>query len=765
MNWKKITKKTGIILGSLLLLAGIAHIGINMLIKNRLPKIIEEKNDSAYTFDYDDLGFSIFNGSLYVTNVKVMPKKNANISKDIDFYGTVGEISVSGVNFLELLRKKNLKAFTIYIDRPNITVLQQKKDTLQKKSTVANSIDIDKIQVRQANIKMLSSSGDTLLQEVHNFNVQVNGVHMGQYTQGKKIPFTYTDYNFKIDSVYSKMNDFQFIKTGAITIDKENFNMNDFKIYPNLTSKEFKENETQSNTRLNLEVPLLNLKQTDWGYDEHDAFYVNVGKINIDSIRFNILDQKKQTVFQQAHQDAEKIIQPLIPFRIDVGEIHIKKSSFRSLGILDVKNVNISIKKISNRVHEHLLIDEFTLNEPQFVHVPKPSSGNHRKNNEPSQLNDVILINKIKVNNAHYELKDKTGKHTQLTVNDFNLILNKIKIDDQTVKEKIPFVYENPLLTTGKIHYNTGENYDIYTNGVVIKEYNVLVKNIEMKPKKTRAAFNKSLRYGQDQYTISSGAVQFNGMDWGFDASDAFYLKFKDVVLQNVNANIYRNAAIPNNPKENPLYSKKLRELKIGLDINSLRIVNSKIEYEEEAENSKAPGRLTFSNFNLNASHIYSGYRKKSGPTTQIAVNTSFMNSATLSAQWSFNIMNTSDAFHIKGTILHFPALAMNPFLKPYMNASASGTIDKMQFNFNGNNSTSVGDFGMQYRDLKLTLYKKDGVKERKLLSKVGNWFIRNDTKGEVLTTEIKPVDRKKDSSFFNFLWLSVMQGLKQTLI
>ncbi len=765
MTWKKPLKVTGIVLGSLLLLGLVGNVVINMLIKNQLPKIIREKNDSAYNFEYEDFGFSIFNSSIYVENVKVTPKKNANIRKDIDFYGTVGEISVTGVNFVELLQKKNLKAFTIYIDNPNITVLQQKRDTLKTQSTIANSIDIDKITVRHAHLKMLSAGGDTLLQQVHNFNAEIDGIHMGEYTKGKDIPFTYTDYVFKVDSVYSKMNDFQYIKTGEINIDKNNFDMAKFRIFPNLSSKEFKENETESNTRLNLEVPLLNLKKTDWGYDNNNDFFVSIGQINIDSIRFNILDQKKQTVFQQAKKDAEKIIQPLIPFRVDVGEINIKRSSFKSLGILDVKNVNITIKNISNRVEERLLIGEFNLNNPQFVHIPVKSGGLDRKNNEPSQLNDVILIDKLNVNNARYELKDASGKRTQLTVNDFNLTLSDIRVDDKTVKEKIPFIYKNPLLTTGKIHYNTGENYDIYTNGMVIKEYNVLVKNLEMKPKKSHQAFNRTLQYGQDHYTIKTGQLQFNGMNWGFDTSDVFFLKFKEVVLHNIDANIYRNAAIPNNPKENTLYSKKLRQLKIGLEVNLLRIVNSKLVYEEEVESSRAPGKLTFSNFNLTARNIYSGQGRSKGPETLIDVKTSFMNSARLTANWSFNIMNRTDAFTIKGTINNFPAPGMNPFLKPYMNAAASGTIDKMQFNFSGNNDISAGTFGMQYRDLKMTLYQKDGVKERKLLTKIGNWFIKDDTGGEVVTTEIKPVERKKECSFFNFLWLSVMQGLKQTLI
>lgn len=764
MNWKKTLKITGIVILSLVLLAIIANIAINIIIKKQLPNIIKEKNDTAYNFEYEDMNFSVFNNSLSVEKVKVTPKKNVSIRKDIDFLGEVGSISVTGVNFYELLTKKNLKAYTITITEPNITVFKPEvRDTLKSESKLTSSIDIDKITVKKANLKIMSNGGDSLFNQVHNLNAEIDGIHMGEYTAGKDIPFTYQNYEFSIDSVYTKMNDFQYVKSDAILIDKDNFDMTNLRIYPSINSKTFKKNLTDSNTRLNLQVPKVNLKGTDWGYDKLD-FYVKVNQINIDSINFNILDQKKQTVFQQAKKDAEKIIQPIIPFRVDVGEINIKKSSFNSLGILDVNNVNINIKGISNRVKERLYINEFNLNKPQFVHVPKKSDKD-RSNNEPSPLNDKIIIHKLNVKDANYVLKDKSGKTNQLTVQKFNLTLNNINVDDKTVKEKIPFTYENPKLTTGKIHYNTGENYDIYTNGIEISEHNAMVENLQMKPKHSRKVFNSKLKFGTDHYNITTGKLLFKNMDWGFNAKDVFFLKFREVVLNNIDASIYRNASIPNEIKVNKMYSQKLRELKIGLDVSVLKIVNSKLTYEEETDTSNAPGKLTFSNFNITARNIYSGQGRSSGPQTTIDVSTNFMNSAKLIANWSFNIMNKSEHFKINGEINNFPALAMNPFLKPYMKVSASGTIDKMRFDFNGNNSVCTGTFGMNYKDLKMTLYQKDGKKERKLLSEVGNLFLRDDTKGGVLTTEIKPVERKKDCSFFNFLWLSIMQGLKQTVI
>src|SRR5690606_24545341 len=112
-----------------------------------------------------------------------------------------------------------------------------------------------------------------------------------------------------------------------------------------------------------------------------------------------ILDQK-QNVLNQAKKDAQKTAQPLIPFQLEVDEIDIKKSSFNSLGILDIKNVNINIKKISNKLKQRLLIEEFQLNNPQFVHIPKKNSA--KKTSGNNQLNDLILIDKVSVNSANY---------------------------------------------------------------------------------------------------------------------------------------------------------------------------------------------------------------------------------------------------------------------------------------------------------------------------------------------------------------------------
>jgi len=760
MKITKPVKIIGIIALSVLLLAVIVNVAINLIIKNQLPKIIEDKNDTAYNLEYDDMNFSIFSNSLSIENVKLTPKKNADIKKDIDFFGKVERISVTGVNFYELIKNKNLKAYTISVIGPDITVLKPAvRDTLKSESKLSSIIDIDKISVQKAHLRMMTSGNDTLLHEVFNFNSEIDGIHMGEYTAKKDIPFTYTDYSFKIDSIYSVVNDLQIVKSAKIEIDKDNISVNNFRMLPYKTSKEFKQNAIETNTRILVDVPKLTLKNTDWGYN-NDDLYVKIGTISIDSINVRILDQKNQTVAQQAKNDIEKVAQPLIPFQLDVDEIDIKKSSFNSLGILDISNVNIKIKKISNKVKQHLLIDEFQLNNPQFVHVPMKTP---KKTSEPSKLNDLILINKVSVNNANYVLKDKAEKYKKLTVNNFNLTLSDIRIDDKTVLDNVPFVYKNPLLTTGKIHFDTGKDYNIHAAGIVVKQANASVKDFKMIPKITRKQHASKLKYGQDYYNLSTASIQFNNFNWGFNAQDEFFIKFKEVVLNSMDAHIYRDASIPNNPKENHLYSYRLRNVDFPFEVQSLKIKNSKLIYEEDSATSTNPGKLTFANFNLTASNIYSGYKRSSGPKTQIVVNTKFMQQGDLVASWQFDIMDRSDKFNINGDLKNFPAPSMNPFLKPYMKVQASGKIDHMAFNFNGNNDQANGNYAMDFKNLKMTLFNKEN-KERKVLTAAANLVVRSDTDG-FKKTEIKPVDRKKEKSFFNFLWLCIMQGLKQTVI
>ena len=98
------------------------------------------------------------------------------------------------------------------------------------------------------------------------------------------------------------------------------------------------------------------------------------------------------------------------------------------------------------------------------------------------------------------------------------------------------------------------------------------------------------------------------------------------------------------------------------------------------------------------------------------------------------------------------------------MNLTTQGDLEQIYFTFNGNRETSNGAFAIRYENLKVKLYKKDGKKENKLMSTVGNLLAKNDSNGDLKQADVS-VDRVKSKSVFNFLWHFLQEGLKKTLL
>jgi hypothetical protein len=141
------------------------------------------------------------------------------------------------------------------------------------------------------------------------------------------------------------------------------------------------------------------------------------------------------------------------------------------------------------------------------------------------------------------------------------------------------------------------------------------------------------------------------------------------------------------------------------------------------------------------------------------------MKTSLLNVDWSFNVLDKNDSFHIQGIISNFDVAAISRFSKPYMNASFTGVFHKYRFNFYGNDNISKGNASLDYDDLKVKLYKKKNPeKEAKLKSALANLLVKNDSKEKAKTADVE-LERIQEKSFYNFLWRSIAESLKKILM
>ena len=135
-----------------------------------------------------------------------------------------------------------------------------------------------------------------------------------------------------------------------------------------------------------------------------------------------------------------------------------------------------------------------------------------------------------------------------------------------------------------------------------------------------------------------------------------------------------------------------------------------------------------------------------------------------MKVNWNFDTSDLRDNFTIGGYINDLPANDINPFIKPYMNITATGTITSLNYNFKGNNDIMNGKFKITHKDLKVSLLDKDTKEKKKFLSGVANLLVKKDSQKFPESVDIY-VDRNKERSFFNFYWKGIEDGLKKTLL
>lgn len=376
----------------------------------------------------------------------------------------------------------------------------------------------------------------------------------------------------------------------------------------------------------------------------------------------------------------------------------------------------------------------------------------------------IILVSDIILSEGTLTIKSNATKQDLAGFSNLNFKLEGLVLNEETLQQKIPFTYKNYALVCDSLFYEMSDFYTLRSHKLTASTTSLKITDFKLLPKYSRKEFVQKIPKEKDLFTVYASEILLSNMNWGFNEGTFFY-KSDALKINKLDANIYRGKMPEDDLSKKKLYNSLLRDLPLDLKIDTLQMTHSKLVYEEEKDFAEGPGKLSFTDFNMTVYDIQSGFKKEQVPDTQIAVTCNFMEESILKVDWSFNTLDKSDGFKIKGNIEHFNAEQLAYFTKPYLNVVVKGTLDKVYFNFAGNDIINKGDFALKYDDLKVEVFQNN--KRQKInafLSTIGNLFIKDDSGENLKKTEIE-VKRNQEKSFYNFLWISVAEGLKEILI
>ena len=244
----------------------------------------------------------------------------------------------------------------------------------------------------------------------------------------------------------------------------------------------------------------------------------------------------------------------------------------------------------------------------------------------------------------------------------------------------------------------------------------------------------------------------------------------KRLQFNGLNLDVYRDKRIDFNDKQRPAMPQDLiRNFDLKFYFDSLEMSNANISYSEQIEESPEAGRVDFKNVNARLKPFSNvPYLTGNSGKTQLDVSGNFMDGPAIKAQVIFDMNSPLNAFEVNGNIATCPMNIVNPMTKPAaLMEINTGTLEKFEFHFTGNNEQAKGKLKFAYDNLNISILEiKDGFTKKSRFSSfmANNLLIKSkNPRGKILLPDDISYQRDPSRSILNFWWKSIFSGVKNT--
>lgn len=814
---KRLLISFGILAGILLA----ANFGLNIWLKTQLPGYI--KKNTAYKVSYKTLDVDLGTGNIFATQISVNSKDPQNTDV-IGLQGTIDTLKISRFGIYDAIFNKRISSSDLLLAKPNINVILA-KPVDHKTGKKRNPFLFENIRIKDGKIAVFRHSKQKFL-SVQKLNLFVENLQMTEESVENKLPIVFDRYSIKGERFFFRPDETYAITISTINTHDGQMSVGNFRLTPLLSFAQFKKfypkktqlfecvipkmefkdvvlnknkvsltnadfqnpaftvyktgikakkNEKKSNFEVDLKNIKLNNAVVQINKPDGNKL-LSVGNLNLNINQLKFDKESSEQVIPIGYKDFLLSGRDIVYSNhqnIAIRSLALKPTNGEILGVVLTPGSSAAGKSTINLKTDHIA---FHINKLEFVDKKLNldlkdvlvnningtiKAGEKKQNNtsEPGIIQSVI-VRKMSLKNSNIIYDN--GKEP-LAFHDLNATANNIELSPKSNQPGLSIKVKDYYVTTRNLAYKT-KFYNMSLGLLKLNKNKIQINNFAMKPLVSRAQFIKMIPVERDLYDLKAGQITAEG-EWDMFSHNKM-VNASHVGIESANANIFRSKIPKDDPKIKALYSKMLRSIKIPMTINNLDLKNSVLVYEEDTPESMGPGKLTFSNFNMNVKNLNSAKTKGKPTKVDIKINCSFMDLSPLSVNWSFDVADQNDGFAISGKTTNLPVSGINPFIRPYLHVTATaGTIQEMLFNFKGNPAGLHGTFNLKHKDLKIAVLNKNNHEKKGFLTAVANIFIKSDSGSYPESVAVENVERDPTKSFFNLFWKGIEQGLKKTLI
>jgi hypothetical protein len=382
------------------------------------------------------------------------------------------------------------------------------------------------------------------------------------------------------------------------------------------------------------------------------------------------------------------------------------------------------------------------------------------KNNDAGAWDWKAVITKL---NAENFVVDSLGKKAgRLTIasarlDDFSIHSTQLLDPGKMIRENITFRLKE---LTGS-YINSAEAYHWYNTGYDKYTRMFTADSFTYRPVKDRDSFMANARYQTDYIEAKTGAIHIGPFNLDRYLQDTV-LDLGNVDISNGYMTDYRDQRLPRPPGiSRSLPVKLLRQIPAKLIVDTVRLSDAHIEYEEFNPKTRASGTIRVARLNGQIAHL-KNFDPGNRDSLHISASAYLEDSLHTTLRLREAYMDSLGGFVMNVEMGPADLTILNPVLRPLASAELkSGSLDTMSMQVNGREAFAHGEMKMVYRDFKINVVRPDGKRKRGLLSLIANSLIKNQNTSRKGTVYFK---RLRDRSAINYLVKITLSGVSSSI-
>lgn len=472
---------------------------------------------------------------------------------------------------------------------------------------------------------------------------------------------------------------------------------------------------------------------------ENAALPVDIGKLAINQAE---LDIRQQGEGKSIHARTNQLDLLLGRIQKDIG-----KSAF-SLGSTSLKT---PVFELVVNDSMHLMMDEGTLalDLDRLTIGRKEDSGSFH-----------ALLRRLEARDLSMQMMSRKGKEP-LELNSFDIGGENLQIDSLQAAHVIRQLKANPSLFVRNINLRkTTPTSELSAYGIGYRNGGrmVTVDSVRYRPLIDRDSFSRTLQW-QKVYLdeASTGKITIHDFDIERIVTDSSY-HIRAIDIQQPYAAIYKDKRVAFNFSTiKPLPTTMLKNVQQRIQVDSMRLYDARITYEEFNDKTKMLGSVHFKDMRA----LVRGVRTYDfGPRDSLFLLTyaTMEDSIRLRLHVDQSYTDSLNAFYMSVRVAPFNLPVLNAMLEPLASARVvSGHLDTLQMRAIGREYIAHGKMKLYYSDLKVNILDKSNQQHKTVGTRLAN-FVANlliDKKNAKKTGSVF-AERVREKGFLNY-WIKIV--------